>query len=173
MRSNKALVYGGYAAGAVMIVLGLASIFMGFNGRDEVRDNLAAENIVGTPDMEGIANEPVDTGSEAKKFAEGMHKHALEATDGQTYAEMARFLDEDGNPTEDEEKAATDPDTGEPVENGARNIWVTETALSTALNVSYFAEQVSNFALVIGIALLLSGIGFLILARYSLRSEAG
>jgi hypothetical protein len=171
MRRSKALVYGGYAAGAVMIVLGLASIIMGFNGRDEVRDNLAKENIVGTPDMEGIAGEQVDTGSEARKFAEGMRKHALEATDGQTYAEMARFLDEDGNPTEDEKAAAIDADTGEPVENGARNIWVTETALSTALNVSYFAEQVANFALAIGIALLLAGIGFLILARFGLRPD--
>ena len=41
---------------------------------------------------------------------------------------------------------------------------MTETALSTALNVSYMAEQIGLFSVVVGIALLLSGIGFLILA---------
>ena len=41
---------------------------------------------------------------------------------------------------------------------------MTETALSTALNVSYMAQQIALFGLVVGIALLLSGVGFLILA---------
>jgi hypothetical protein len=53
---------------------------------------------------------------------------------------------------------------GEPVANAARNVWVTETALSTALNMSYMASQLGNFGIVVGIALLLSGFGFLILA---------
>jgi hypothetical protein len=44
--------------------------------------------------------------------------------------------------------------------NSARDIWVTETALTTALNTSYMAEQLSIFGIVVGIALLLSGIGF-------------
>jgi hypothetical protein len=41
---------------------------------------------------------------------------------------------------------------------------VTETALTTALNTSYLAEQISLFGVVVGVALLLSGIGFGILA---------
>jgi F0F1-type ATP synthase membrane subunit c/vacuolar-type H+-ATPase subunit K len=41
---------------------------------------------------------------------------------------------------------------------------VTETALSTALNSSYMAESLSLFGILVGIALLLSGIGFGILA---------
>ena len=44
--------------------------------------------------------------------------------------------------------------------NSARDIWVTETALTTALNTSYMAEQLALFGIVVGIALLLSGIGF-------------
>ena len=40
---------------------------------------------------------------------------------------------------------------------------MTETALGTALNTSYFAENVANFAIVMGFALLLAGIGFLVL----------
>jgi len=92
-----------------------------------------------------------------------MRKHTLEATGGQTYAQMDRFLDEKGNPTSDEAAAAKDPKTGKPVENGLRNMCVTSTALSTALNTAYFAESVATFAIVMGVALLLTGIGFLVL----------
>jgi F0F1-type ATP synthase membrane subunit c/vacuolar-type H+-ATPase subunit K len=53
---------------------------------------------------------------------------------------------------------------GQPTDNGLRNLWVTETALTTALNTSYMAEQLSLFGLVVGIALLLAGLGFGILA---------
>ena len=42
-------------------------------------------------------------------------------------------------------------------------MWVTETALTTALNTAYFAEQVALFSIVMGVALLLTGIGFLVL----------
>jgi hypothetical protein len=66
--------------------------------------------------------------------------------------------------TSDPKYAATDPKTQQPVANGRRDIWVTYTALTTALNTSYFATQMALFGLVVGIALLLSGFGFLILA---------
>jgi multisubunit Na+/H+ antiporter MnhC subunit len=49
------------------------------------------------------------------------------------------------------------------VENGLRNMWVTETALSTALNTAFFAERVAVFSMVMGVALLLTGIGFFVL----------
>ena len=41
---------------------------------------------------------------------------------------------------------------------------MTETALTTALNISYMAERLSVFGLVVGIALLLTGLGLVILA---------
>lgn len=41
---------------------------------------------------------------------------------------------------------------------------MTETALTTALNASYMAEQMANFGILVGIALLLSGFGVAILA---------
>ena len=65
--------------------------------------------------------------------------------------------------TSDEAAAAKD-ENGQPVANGARNIWVTETALTTALNMSYMAEQLSLFSIIVGVALLLAGLGFGILA---------
>ena len=67
-----------------------------------------------------------------------------------------------------------DPTTQQPVPNGARNVWVTETALTTALNSSYMAAQLGLFAIVVGIALLLCGIGFAVLAAAgALRSGEG
>ena len=160
---SKLYVYAGIAASCLMIAIGAGAVAIGLDGRSDVRDELARENIVGTPDMKNVANEKVDTGGEARDFAAGMRVHTLEATGGQTYAEMPRFLDDNGKPTADEEQAAVDPKSGEPVSNPAREIWVTETALANALNTSYFAENVANFAIVMGLALLLAGVGFLVL----------
>ena len=41
---------------------------------------------------------------------------------------------------------------------------MTETALTTALNASYMADRLALFGIVVGVALLLSGLGFAILA---------
>lgn len=163
MSKRRFFELGGIAAGVIMIAFGIATLVISITGFNEVRDTIARENIVGTPDST-IPGQKVDTGDEAKAFADVMRKHTLEATGGQTYAEMPRFLDENGQPTADEALAATDPETREPVANPARNIWVTETALTTALNTAYLAERISLFGIIVGIALLLSGIGFTVLA---------
>jgi hypothetical protein len=92
-----------------------------------------------------------------------MRIHALESTGGLTYAQMPRYATADGKGTNDPAKAAKGP-SGRPIDNPARDVWITETALATALNVSYMATQLSLFSLVVGVALLLAGIGFIILA---------
>ena len=126
--------------------------------------------IVGTDDST-IPGQKVDTGSEAQAFAAVIRKHTLEATGGKTYAQMGRYLDANGKETNDENAAAKDPKTGQPVANGLRNMWINATALTTALNTAYFAESVATFAIVMGIALLLAGLGF---ARPHLpRPDAG
>ncbi|HEX6023062.1 MAG TPA: hypothetical protein VFZ00_13765 [Solirubrobacter sp.] len=164
---SKLFQYGGIAASIVLIAFGIGSIYMGFDGRDRVRDELAREHIVGTEDST-IPGQKVDTGSEAQEFAKVIRKHTLEATGGKTYAQMGRYLDAQGNDTNDESKAAIDKETGKPVENGLRNMWITATALTTALNTAYFAESVATFAIVMGVALLLAGIGFAILSLRAL-----
>ena len=190
---NKLFTIGGVLASLVLIVFGIATIVVAITGRADVRDAIQRENIVGTPDMTpeatraalaeaglddvevpscSAADVTIDTGSKAKCFADYVRIHTLEATGGQTYAEMPRFLDEAGKPTADEAAAATDPKSGAPVANPQRDIWVTSTALTTAMNTSYFAERVSLFSLIVGIALLLSGIGFLVLTVGLLRPRA-
>jgi hypothetical protein len=181
---RKLFEYGGIIAGFILIAFGVASIALSANGRTTVRDSVSAEAIVGSPDMTpsaikeeaaaaglknvdlptcSVAGKAIDSGSRARCFAQYMRIHALEATGGLTYAQMGRYLDENGKQTNDSAAAAKD-DNGKPVENGARNIWINETALATALNVSYMAEQLALFGLVVGVAFLLAGGGFLILA---------
>ena len=169
---SKFFRYGGIAASIILIAFGVGSVVIGANGRSEVRNDLGREQIVGTPDST-IPNQKVDTGSEAKAFAAVMRKHTLEATGGQTYAQMGRFLDDSGKATNDESAAAKDPKTGDPVENPARNIWISSTAFQTALNTAFFAESVATFVIVMGAALLLVGIGFLILTLRVLVPSAG
>jgi hypothetical protein len=170
---RKLFEYGGIAASCVLICIGAGSVALGAWGFNEVRDNLARENIVGTPDS-SIPGQKVDTGSEARAFAATMRKHTLEATEGRTYAEMGRFLDPQGKETSDEAKAAKDPKTGQPVPNRTRDLWVTETALTTALNMAFMGERLAIFGIVMGMALLLTGIGFLVLTLGGAlrRSEA-
>lgn len=181
---------GGVVAAVTLIAFGVITIVMGLDGRSTVRDSIAKEQIVGSPDMTpeaiaaaaeeagldvatldiptmAVADEPIDTGDEARAFAGYMRIHALESTGGLVYAQMGRFVsaDDPENPagTSDEEAALLDEE-GNPVPNTARNTWVTETALATALNMSYMAERLSLFSIIIGVALLLAGIGFGILA---------
>ena len=112
------------------------------------------------PDPFG-GREPINSGDRAHAFAGYMRIHALEATGGQTYAQMPRYATADGKGTNDPAQAVKV--NGQPQDNGARQVWVTETALATALQSSYMADQLSLFAIVTGTALLLSGIGFGIL----------
>jgi hypothetical protein len=165
---KKWLGYGGIIASVILVAFGAGAIVIGATGLNEVRDEIAAQQITATPDAAEITDgrlapgEAIKTGADAKAFADIMEFHALEATEGRHYAEMGRFLTPSGKETSDEAKAAKTPD-GRPVENGLRNLWVTETALTTALNTAFFAERVAIFSIVMGVALLLTGIGFLVL----------
>jgi hypothetical protein len=160
--------YGGIVASIVLIAFGAGCIITGYNGRDRVHSDLAREQIVGTPDS-SIPNQLVNNGTKAEAFAKVMRKHTLEATGGQTYAQMPRYMGKNGKPTNDQKAAAVNPKSGQPVDNPLRNLWVTETALTTALHSSYFAESVATFAMVMGFALMLVGGGFLVLTLRVLR----
>ncbi len=177
---------GGLVAAVVLVAFGVASIVLGASGQSTVRNSLAEQKITGTPDMTptaikaeaakagldtaalsiptcSAANQKVESGSTARCFAQYMKIHALEATGGKVYSQMPRYASAAGEGTNEEAKALKGAN-GKPEENPARNVWIQETALSTALNTSYMATQVGMFGIVVGIALLLSGFGFAILA---------
>jgi hypothetical protein len=175
MKGKRYWEIGGFLAGGLLILFGVVAIILGVNGYNTTRDAIKAEGITfGSADDPAVAKhaeqwagEQVTTGEQARAFAKVMREHTLESTSGLTYAQMGRFQSaakpDDPAGTSDETAALKD-ENGQPVSNGARNIWVTETALTTALNMSYMAEQLSIFGLVVGVALLLTGFGLVILA---------
>ena len=177
---------GGIVAAVVLIGFGVGAIALGANGKSTVSDSLSEQKIVGTPDMTpsaitaeaakggldtskipipscSVANKKIENGSDARCFAQYMNIHALEATGGLYYSQMPHYATADGKGTDVESQALKGP-KGQPVNNPAREVWVQETALATALNTSYMAGQTALFGVVVGIALLLSGLGFAILA---------
>lgn len=211
---SRALEIGGIIAGLVLIAFGAVAIFMGFDGRSTVQDNLANEFIIGSDDMNAsdiqqeideiilpsqesiakeraaagvepleftpvevpscdVAGEPIDDGTSARCFAQYLRLHALRATSGLTYSQMGRYVAKDDAPPEETDFAGgtsnsmyaeIDPKSDQPVDNGSRDLWVTATALSSALNLAYTAEQIALFGVVVGVALLLTGVGLVILA---------
>jgi hypothetical protein len=201
-RFRKLLEWGGFSAGAILVAFGVVAIIMGFSGRATVADSLKLEKITGTPDMTptliakeakaaglsgvslptvSVAGKAIDSGPRARAFASYMRIHALEATGGYTYSQMGRFTAKPGTPkaqlavgggTDSPQYALIDAASKQPVANGTRNLWVTETALTTALNTSYIADRLGLFGIVVGIALLLSGIGFIVLAFAALHRKA-
>ena len=184
---QKMVKVGGIIAGLVLIAFGVVSIVLGVGARGTVGTELTREAIVGTPDMNptdiakavdeaglkdvdlpscNVADKSITNGSDARCFAAYMRIHALEGSQGLTYAQMGRFA----LASDPSDPKGTNDDTlalkadGKPVNNGPRQTWVTETALATALNVSYMAEQLGLFTIIIGIALLLTGVGLIIIA---------
>jgi hypothetical protein len=185
MKGRRIWEIGGFVAGGVLIIFGVVAIFMGLNGMNTVRDSIKDENIFFSTEEDGDAatdeyasewyGEQVTDGEQARAFANIMRTHQLERTEGLTYAEMGRYTSaenpDDPAGTSDEEAALKD-ESGEPVPNSARNSWVTAVAITTALNMSYMAEQLSIFGLVVGFALLLTGVGLVIVAFAVFGREA-
>jgi hypothetical protein len=175
---------GGLASAVVLIAFGLGAIGLSVQGRNTVHTELARQHIVGAADMNpkataleakqagvpasvglptcNVAGKRIENGSSARCFASYMRIHALNATGNETYSQMPEYATANGEGTNDPMSALTNS-RGEPVENPSRTLWVTETALSTGLNASYMAEQLGMFGIVVGIALLLSGVGFAVI----------
>ena len=203
MRRDQIFRWGGVVSGLILVVFGIVVIVLALNGHHTVTTELKQQKITGTLDMtpqaikaEGakaglkdvsyptcsVAGKSIDTGSDARCFAQHINIHALEATGGYVYSEMGIYQAKDGTPKSELEPgggtsntayAQTDPKTGQPVQNAARNVWVTQAALSTALNTSYMATQLSLFSLVVGVALILAGVGFGVLALGATAPSGG
>ena len=167
-------------AAAALAIFGVTSVVKGADGLSTVSDALKQEAVVGTPEMTpakiaakadgaglrgvalptcSVAGKAVSSGATARCFAEYMRVDALVATGGRTYAQMPRFATEDGKGSNDAALAQKLPN-GQPMNNPARQVWITETALANALNTSYMAEQVSLFGIAVGAMFLLVGFGF-------------
>ena len=176
---KKVLEIGGFIAGAVLIVFGDRRDrarrqraldrqlepqagedrrLAGHDpGADQGRGRQGRPDRRQLPDLLGRRQGDQRAARARAAFAQYMRIHALEATGGLTYAEMGRYATADGKPSARTTRRRRVQKNGQPVANSARDVWVTETALTTALNMSYMATQLSLFSIVIGVALLLAG----------------
>lgn len=123
--------------------------------------NVVRERII-TPSDASIPNTEVRGPLTLKAQADIIRHHTLESTDGKTYSEMPRQvqkLDENGNPVVDNQ--------GNPVlvPNTARDIWITATSLTTALNLGIITYVFSVLVILLGLISIWNGFIFLVLAR--------
>lgn len=141
-------------AGVLMVAASVFGITFTYN-------NIARENIVTTEDS-SIPNTPVRGPFTLKAQADIIRVHSLKASGGKTFAEMPRTvpqLDASGKPVVGKD--------GKPVmvENAARNLWVTSTALTTALNLGILTYAFSALALFMGFVSIWTGITFHMLSK--------
>ncbi len=172
----------GIIAGLVLVGFGVGAIVIGLHGRSEVNADIQREHIVGSDDMNpaliavaakeaGLTSRCRPATSPARRSRTAPTPSASRATCASTRsraraARPTRRCRSTRRPTEAarrHRRGAQGPQSGQPQSNPARETWISATALTTALNTSYFASSVATFAIVMGIALLLTGIGFIVL----------
>jgi hypothetical protein len=144
--------------GLVFLAGGGYTIFRGFDAKDQVKDELIAQNIV-TPEDARVPNVQVKSASSARVMADIINEHSLKATGGLTYAEMGRFVNKEGTPigTNDEAAAVKDAN-GKPVSNNLRNTALTAANLRTSLYTSIMAFNVADLVVGLGLMILVTGL---------------
>lgn len=145
----------------LLVVVGIGSIVVGIWGICFTYQSIAQEHIV-TPADASIPEKPVRGPFTLMAQANVIRKHTLSMTGDKTYAQMPRQiaqLDENGQPVVDAE--------GKPVmvENTDRDIWITVTTLTTALNLGILTYALSGLVIVFGLTLILMGIFANLLSR--------
>jgi hypothetical protein len=149
--------------GLVFVGAGGYTTLRGFDAKDQVRDQLAVQQIVLTEDAKeivgGVPGATVKDAKTAEQMAKIIDFHALESTGGLRYAEMGRFSTEDGDPagTSDAAAALKGAD-GKPVPNGLRNTAFQAAALQTSLYSSVMAFNIADLVVGLGAMIIVLGL---------------
>jgi hypothetical protein len=153
-------------AGAATLTAGLGLLGVGLWARADVKRALARERIVSTPSAKPSSTLVTGAGA-ARSMAEVIRDNTLASTGGKTYGEVPPYVDAEGHPTGDKDRAATDPLTGEALESPEHALWVQSTALQTALMQAYLAQRLAE--LTAGLGAIFVGIGAGLAAASSRR----
>jgi hypothetical protein len=142
----------------LMIIVGFLFIVGGLLGIGFTYTNVTRENII-TPDDSSIPGALVRGPLTLKAQADIIRVHTLRMTEGKIFSEMPRQipkLDVEGKPILDK--------NNKPVTtaNIARDIWITATTLTTALNLSILAYAFFTFLLLLGLFFVWIGVIFYI-----------
>lgn len=121
------------------IIAGLVLVVGGALGINFTYKNVVQENIV-TPDDAIIPSTPVRGPLTLMAQADIIRMHTLKSTGGKTFAEMSR-------------------------EDPARDIWITATTLTTALNFGVMSYAFSAFTILFGLISIWTGITFYALSK--------
>lgn len=161
---KRAVAIGLVIVGVGFLVGGIYTTTKGVQAYNEVRETLVAQHITTTPDA-AIPNAPVNDAATADAMAKIIGVHALEATGGQTYAQMDRYLAADGNGTTSDETLALTDESGNPVPNPLRNVAFQAMALQTGLHFSHLSFELARLVIGLGVmiavlGIALGGIGF-------------
>ncbi|MCX6757526.1 MAG: hypothetical protein NTZ44_01420 [Candidatus Nomurabacteria bacterium] len=143
------------------IVAGIVLIIGGLWGISFTHKNVVEEKITTSPDS-SLPNQLVSGPMTLKAQAEVIREHTLKMTGGKTYAEMPREipkLDLAGKPVLDAKGVAV------MMPNTARDIWVTATALTTALHLGMITYAFSGLILLFGLISVMTGIVFSALSK--------
>ena len=133
-------------SGLLAIIAGAAFIIAGGVTWGAVSSHLAAENITVSEDAAAFGGQTVDTPWEAFAQAEIINHHALEATDGKTYAELDK-------------------------EDPLRAVAMNGSFLRASLFTSVVAFGVAALAAVLGVVLVLIGWSLRSLGRQARAAE--
>ncbi len=139
--------------GLVALIAGIIMIVAGGITYGAVSSQLAAENIVVPDDAAFLAGDKVDGPFSAYAQADIINHHALEASDGKTYAELGALAGE--------AKAAGDEDLAAQYTE-ARGTVMTASFLRASLFTSVLAFGVA--ALVIGLGVMFALIGWALMS---------
>ena len=145
----------------VALAAGVTMIFGGLWGIIFTYKNVAQENII-TPDDARIPNVPVRGPLTLKTQADIIRTHTLKITGGKTYAEMPRQIEK-----LDSSGASVLDENNKPVmvPNTTRDMWVTATTLTTALNLGIITYAFSGLIVLFGLISVLTGVISYILSK--------
>lgn len=143
------------------VITGLLMVSGGLWGISFTYKNVAQEKIT-TPSDATISNTPVRGPLTLKSQADIIRHHTLATTGGKTYAEMPRQVqkvDADNKPVVDEKGAPV------MVPNTARDMWLTATTLTTALNLGIVTYLFAGLIILFGFISVWTGVVFYLLSR--------
>ena len=145
----------------VIIIAGVMMIGGGLWGVMFVFQNVTREKIT-TPDDASIPGVLVHGPLTLKAQTDIIREHTLKMTSDKTFAEMPRQI-----PKLDASGSAVLGADGKPamVANTARDIWITATTLTTALNLAIISYAFFGLVFLLGVILVLIGISFRALTR--------